>query len=132
MSDDLASLRAELDRPRAERDALALALREQREQLRVAFDHVPAPVSVVSLAEMRFLYVNQAYEDFSSRFSPGISFASSAAFSTSVCPGAPPRPNIATRSALVLSATAGSAHRRGASAATILPCARGSPRPTRG
>jgi PAS domain S-box-containing protein len=64
VTNDLARLQADLDRLRAERDALALALREQREQLRVAFDHVPAAVSVVSLTEMKFRYVNQAYADF--------------------------------------------------------------------
>ncbi len=56
-SDEVASLRAE-------RDALAARLRESEERLRLLYDHSPVPVSVVSVAEARYIYVNRAHCEF--------------------------------------------------------------------
>jgi PAS domain S-box-containing protein len=51
----------------AERDALAQRLRESEERLRLLFDNSPLPVSVVSVAEARYVYVNRAHCDFYGR-----------------------------------------------------------------
>jgi len=52
---------------RAERDALAARLRESDARWKVLFDHSPLPVSVVSVADGRYTYVNRAYCEFYAR-----------------------------------------------------------------
>jgi signal transduction histidine kinase len=49
---------------RAERDALAQRLRESDERLKLLFDNSPMPVSVVSVADARYVYVNRAHCEF--------------------------------------------------------------------
>jgi len=52
---------------RAERDALADRLRRSEARVKVLFDHSPVPVSVVSVADGRYTYVNRAYCEFYGR-----------------------------------------------------------------
>jgi two-component system cell cycle sensor histidine kinase/response regulator CckA len=52
---------------RAERDALAQRLRESEARLRLLWDNSPIPVSVTSVAEARYLYVNRAHCEYYGR-----------------------------------------------------------------
>jgi PAS domain S-box-containing protein len=61
---ELEELRERVARLCSERDDLRQALAEQQEQLRVAFDHAPAAIALISITQGRFVYVNQGYSDF--------------------------------------------------------------------
>ncbi len=57
----------EVAKLRAERDALAARLRESEARLRLLWDSSPIPVSVVSVAEARYVYVNRAHCEYYQR-----------------------------------------------------------------
>jgi PAS domain S-box-containing protein len=59
-SEDAASLRAE-------RDALAEKLRDADDRFRLLYDHSPIPLSVVSVADARYVYVNRAHLEYYGR-----------------------------------------------------------------
>jgi two-component system, cell cycle sensor histidine kinase and response regulator CckA len=64
VSDDRGTLLEEIERLRAERDQLLVALSDSREQLQIAFDYAPAAIAVVSILQARYAYVNRAFSEF--------------------------------------------------------------------